>query len=70
MENQRLPDGVDREAWRRFIRRQTRSGLVPIDVHLSYGGPDALTWQKLLKRARCWQDALLQSEDRRGFPRA
>jgi hypothetical protein len=70
MESERLPSGVDRATWRRFIRRQTRSGLVPIDVHFSFSGSDARTWQKLLKRARRWQDALLQTEDRHGFPRA
>jgi hypothetical protein len=70
MENQRLPLGVDRTAWRMFIRRRTRSGLVPIDVHFSYAGSNARKWQKLMKQARRWQDALLQYEDRHGFPRA
>jgi hypothetical protein len=70
MENERLPAGVDRAAWRRFVRRHTRSGLIPIDEHLSYGGTDALKWQKLLSRARRWQDVLLKSEDRNGFSRA
>ena len=70
MENERLPSGIDRDAWRTFIRRRTRNGLVPIDVHFTFQGSDARKWQKLLKRARRWQDALLQTEDRHGFPRA
>ena len=70
MENERLPSGTDRAAWRSFVRRKTRRGLVPIDVHLSYGGSDARKWQALLRRARRWQDALLLTEDRHGFPRA
>ncbi|EDY37552.1 hypothetical protein CPCC7001_431 [Cyanobium sp. PCC 7001] len=70
MENYRLPHGVNRAAWARFIRRHTRIGLIPIDECFSYGGSDALKWQKLLKAARRWQDDLLQTEDRHGFPRA
>ena len=70
MENERLPAHVDRKVWRRFVRRHTRRGLIPIDVHLSYGGTNALAWKELLKRARRWQDALLKSEDKYGFRRA
>lgn len=70
MENERLPSCTDRAAWRRFVRRNTRRGLVPIDEHLSYGGCNGRMWQELLRRARRWQDALLLTEDRHGYPRA
>jgi hypothetical protein len=70
MEGDRLPDGRDRLAWRKFVRSKTRKGLIPIDVHLTYGGTNANEWRKLLSQARRWQDALLKTEDRNGFPLA
>ncbi len=67
-EHIRLPDWCDRKQFTIWVRKKTRSGLIPITTLEVTGRHGSLEIKKGLKRAQLFQDILLKSEDKNGFP--